>query len=161
MSGTYRYRLTRGIDPTGPRVAFVMLNPSVADEHTDDPTVRRCVGLVRAWGGGVLDVVNLFPYRATHPRDLAAVSYTDLLGVSNDVVIETVVGMADRVVAAWGAVPKRLAWRARDAARTLPAGTVALGFTKGGQPRHPLMLEDEPPVVDLRTREPVPRLLRG
>jgi hypothetical protein len=31
-------------------VAFIMLNPSTADETLNDPTIRRCIGFARAWG---------------------------------------------------------------------------------------------------------------
>jgi len=40
---TYRYRLTRTWDPTGPSVAFVMLNPSTATPATRSTSaVRWC-----------------------------------------------------------------------------------------------------------------------
>ena len=40
--GTFRYRLGRRWSE-GRTVAFVLLNPSGANEHVDDQTVRRCV----------------------------------------------------------------------------------------------------------------------
>lgn len=40
----YRYRLWRQWDAQKPTLAFIMLNPSTADESEDDPTIRRCLG---------------------------------------------------------------------------------------------------------------------
>ncbi|EUA17283.1 hypothetical protein I552_0484 [Mycobacterium xenopi 3993] len=45
----YRYRLVRVWDSTQPRLGWVMLNSSDANEHRDDPTVRRTIGFARAW----------------------------------------------------------------------------------------------------------------
>jgi len=45
----FRYRLGRRWSD-GPVVAFIMLNPSCADEHIDDPSVRRCIGFAQAAG---------------------------------------------------------------------------------------------------------------
>ena len=39
---TYRYSLKRIWQTDGPRVVFVMLNPSTATEIQNDPTVERC-----------------------------------------------------------------------------------------------------------------------
>lgn len=47
-----------------------MLNPSTADHETDDPTIRRCMAYARAWGCGKLEVVNLFAWRTSSPKEL-------------------------------------------------------------------------------------------
>ena len=137
---TYRYRLARTWDPTGPVVAFVMLNPSTADAEVLDPTVRRCVGFARAWEFGSLEVVNLFAFRATDPRDLLRADAP--VGPANDRAILDAVSVADRVVVAWGARGTHLG-RAAAVTGLLRAGPVrplALATTKDGQPRHPLYL---------------------
>ena len=67
--GRYRYLLTRRVGPGTRAVTFIMLNPSTADATRDDPTIRRCIGFARSWGIGGVDVVNLFAFRATEPRD--------------------------------------------------------------------------------------------
>lgn len=40
---TYRYRLVRVFDSSQPSQAWVMLNPSTADERRNDATVSRCI----------------------------------------------------------------------------------------------------------------------
>jgi hypothetical protein len=97
---TYRYQLTRTWDPDGPRVNFLMLNPSTADAFGLDPTVRRCVGFARRWGFGSLEVTNIFAFRATDPRVL--VGQPEPVGAGNDQAILDAARKADRVVAAWG-----------------------------------------------------------
>ena len=137
---TYRYRLTRTWDPDGPRVNFLMLNPSTADAFKLDPTVRRCVGFARTWGFGSLEVTNIFAFRATDPMVLVA--QPEPVGAGNDRAILDAARMADRVVAAWGV---RGCHRDRDnevAALLADIGVrpVALRVTKQGHPAHPLYI---------------------
>ena len=56
----YRYSLTRIWNPAGPKVLFVMLNPSTATEVQNDPTVERCERRARALGFGGFRVTNIF-----------------------------------------------------------------------------------------------------
>ena len=51
---TFRYRLGRHWSD-GPVLAFIMLNPSCADEHIDNPSVRRCIGFAQRLGYGGLE----------------------------------------------------------------------------------------------------------
>lgn len=78
---TYRYALTWQWAP-GPRLLWVMLNPSTASELVNDPTVERCERRARALGFGGFRVVNLFALRATDPRALRLAD--DPVGPGND-----------------------------------------------------------------------------
>lgn len=92
----YRYALGRCWDHAGKRVVFAMLNPSVADATADDPTIRRCIRFARKWGYGSLEVVNLFAWRATDPKELRIAA--DPIGLDNDA--EIVQAANGRVVCA-------------------------------------------------------------
>jgi hypothetical protein len=136
--GAYRYTLRRTWGDRGDLLAFVGLNPSTADDRTDDPTIRRCIGFARREGFGGLVVLNLFAFRATRPADLFRAS--DPVGPSADVVLqEHTAGLV--VVCCWGGHGR---FRGRDRAVVELLGDAAelvcLGRTKTGEPRHPLYL---------------------
>lgn len=101
---TYRYALTRQWGD-GPAGLFVMLNPSTATAHANDPTVRRCLGFAAREGWRALAVVNLFGLRSTDPAALAA--HPDPIGEHNDQVLADHATRADVVVAAWGGRSRR------------------------------------------------------
>ncbi len=139
-SGAYRYSLTRTWDAARPRVAMILLNPSTADAHRDDPTLRRCIGFAREWGFGALEVVNLFAFRATLPRHLRQAD--DPVGAENDAFLRRALAAAQRAVAAWG-VHGAFARRDREVLRLAGEGGHALacaGLTRDGHPRHLLYL---------------------
>ena len=137
----YRYAPRRRWDRTRPRCAFVLLNPSTADERRDDPTIRRCIGFAADAGFGQAIVVNLFALRATEPQVLRAAR--DPIGPENDGAILHAALGASAIVIGWGAWGARFRSRA-DAVRLLltPFGrrVFVLGQTRSGEPRHPLYL---------------------
>lgn len=138
VCGTYRYRLTRQWDATAPRLAFVMLNPSTANEKINDPTIARCEKRARLLGFGALDVVNLFAFRATEPSDLRAAEAP--VGPDNDAFLARACAEAQMVLAAWG-VHGRHRDRDVEALPLLaahPDKLHTLGLTRHGLPRHPL-----------------------
>lgn len=140
--GTYRYALWRTWGP-GRTVMWIMLNPSTADAHQDDPTVRRCQSFSREWGYDGIVVANLFALRATEPK--ALYKHKEPVGPDNDRVLRNLAGASDLVVAAWGT---HGFYRGREASvRTMlrHQGTVVvcLGRTKSGSPRHPLYVKGD------------------
>src|SRR5574338_704488 len=107
--GTYRYRLDRDYAPVGrsfgPRVAFIMVNPSTADAEQDDATIRKCLGFAHRNGFYRLTVGNLFAYRATDVRELR--KSDDPIGPENDRFLSEIVEKSQAIIYAWGPLAKQ------------------------------------------------------
>lgn len=134
----YRYSLTRTWDPSLRRVAFVMLNPSTADEVKNDPTVERCERRARTLGFGAFRVCNIFAWRDTDPKLMKAAA--DPVGPANDDAIREACAWADVVVCAWGAHGDHMDRGATCEIMMRATGKPLyhVGLTKAGMPRHPL-----------------------
>src|SRR5262245_41939737 len=152
----YRYRLDRRWPGGEGLCGFIMLNPSSADEHSDDPTIRRCIGFAKGWGYSGLIVGNLFALRASDPAVLLA-ARDPVGGGANARALVDLIDEATLIVCAWG----RFAWvdrRGREAVALIRArGRLphCLGLTRDGAPRHPLYLSasTQPVPIDFRIRE--------
>lgn len=153
--GRYRYRLWRWWGH-GPKVTFVMLNPSTADATVPDPTTTRCIGFARSWGYGSIELVNLFPWRAKDPKALVAAHKAGeniwQSRIRNNHVAAAL-RRSDTVVVAWGA--HKLAG---DEWLTMPLASddlhgydcselMCFGTTKSGAPLHPLYLRADTALV--------------
>lgn len=154
-TGSYRYFLSRRWQPAretvgeavgetvtaaGKTVAFVMLNPSRADDTCDDPTLTACLQFAQRWGYGGLSVVNLFGYRTPWPWQLAQVA--DPVGPENDRFLVAAVEAASTVVLAWGNKGS-LQGRDRTVLSLLEPYRPKLTYlqlNRSGQPRHPLYI---------------------
>lgn len=129
----YRYALWRRWDD-GPQLLFVMLNPSTASEHANDPTIRRCIGFARDWGYGALAVGNLFAWRTPSPAQLKRARGP--VGRPNDAWLQRLAGESAMTVAAWG---NHGVLHGRDRiVRALLQDPFVLGLTAANAPRHPL-----------------------
>jgi hypothetical protein len=156
--GLYRYRLERGpfIQPLqepadygvpelrGKVIGFFGVNPSTADASIDDRTVKKWIGFCRRWGAQRFIVGNVFAYRSTDVNVLATVDdpFGDEIGDhTTDIINE-----ADILVPCWGViskVPPKLQFAfdvMLDALVSSGKPVLHFGLTKGGDPRHPLML---------------------
>ncbi len=130
-----------------------MLNPSTADARRDDPTIRACVRLARAWGFGSMRAVNLFALCTPDPSHLAGAR--DPVGRRNDACLVDAASGAGLVVVAWGN-HGHLAGRCDAVLAMLGAmrSMHCLGVTKSGQPRHPLYLPARTRPVPFRAARP-------
>jgi hypothetical protein len=147
---TYRYYLWRVFDPKLPRVCFIGLNPSKADEMNDDPTIRKCLGFAQRWGYGGIDMVNLFALVSTKPEGLLQVK--DPIGPGNHQALTFAFEQASLVVPCWGDYPvkfRALIRNGKDRTPGLPSQvqTKVLGFTQSGAPKHPARIAYDTPLV--------------
>lgn len=147
--GKYRYWLLRQWGERE-RVVFLMMNPSTADASIDDHTIRKCMGFARLWGFDGIEVVNLFALRSTEPK--AILMSVDPFGPDNNRHILETLASRKMAVCAWGcedtlkrgSFTAKVKWIIANLKRDLPnVEFKCLGKTKGGTPRHPLMLPYE------------------
>ncbi|MEM9433727.1 MAG: DUF1643 domain-containing protein [Pseudomonadota bacterium] len=136
----YRYTLTRIWDANGPKIAFVMLNPSTATEMQNDPTVERCERRARSLGFGAFRVCNIFAWRDTDPFQMRKAH--DPVGPANDAAILEAQTWSDVLLCAWGT---HGAHRDRgpevvELLRAANAPLHHLGLSKAGHPKHPLYI---------------------
>lgn len=140
----YRYRLTRTWQESLPGIAFLMLNPSTADEMVNDPTIERCQRRAIEYGYGKMVIINLFPYRETDSQLLSSIP--DLYGdiaTTNQHILD-VVHECQQTIAGWGSHPMAMA-RAKEvyqllAEHGLTSRLFALEVNADGNPKHPLYI---------------------
>lgn len=151
--GTYRYHLWRRWDENLPTMCWVMLNPSTADASLDDPTIRRCIGFAKREGCGGISVRNVFALRATDPKEL--LSHPDPFGPENEAHLMSArqVSLLTILVLGWGAKinsPRLRDYYRRAEAMMVMQDAKCFGVTKDGDPRHPLYLKGDAPLVKWR-----------
>jgi len=153
----YRYLLRRIWDENLPQVSFVMLNPSTAGagEEENDPTIKKCIDLARSWNYGSLEVVNLFAYIATEPKELneALKKGDDIVGHNNNLYILSATKRAESIIVAWGtgldnsSAKSAKKYRVEEVLNLISCKTLYYlvdskgngdDLTKNGHPRHPL-----------------------
>ena len=136
-SRRYRYLLWRAWGDAWRFALFILLNPSTADQDTNDPTVERCERRARTLGFDGLLVANLFALRSAHPGILREAPAP--IGPRNDAAILLAQQLAEQTICGWGA---HGCHRDRNKAvcERLKRPLYHLGFTRDGQPRHPLYL---------------------
>lgn len=148
----YRYLLTRRLTHQCMRprrtILWVMLNPSSADNFTDDNTVKQISAFSLLWSFDDLAVCNLFGLISTDPKGLY--EHEDPVGSENDKLLVQEAYHAHRVVCAWGA---HGVFQKRDRAvytllQQFEITPSVLGLTKDGCPRHPLRLSRSTKLTD-------------
>lgn len=142
--GRYRYRLDRRKAFPGLTVAWFGVNPSTAGDEDEDATTRKWHGFTQRLGFGQYIVGNVFGFRATDVRALARVD--DPFGPDNAGSLLKIIEDADVLIPCWGdraKLPSSLRsypTALMDLLRASGKPLFALGLTKAGDPRHPLML---------------------
>lgn len=140
-SRTHRYSLSIRWAVGGKVLNFIMLNPSTADEHVNDPTVERCQRRAQVMGFGMVVVTNLFAFRSTNPKALRTCD-DPVGGQENDFWIQHWSATADMVICAWGMHGAQFerSNRVRKLLADQGVKPYCLGTCDNGECRHPLYI---------------------
>ncbi len=142
--GRFRYVLGRRFTerPKVPLRLCVWMNPSTADDKTDDASIRVGMGYAWRWGDGGILVVNVLDLILTDSTRLP--SHDEATGPEHDQHVRDVLSgkhgaVRDMVLCGWGdrasgPASERMLKEIRQAG-LVPS---ALGITKAGNPVHPL-----------------------
>ena len=119
------------------------LNPSKAGVLNSDPTITR--GMARAYreGFGGLLWGNLCAYVSTDPAQLLGVG--DFVGPENDDYLRQMIALSSRQLCGWGSF-QAAAVRAPDVLKMIKE-PYCLGTNLDGQPKHPLYVSYDTPMV--------------
>lgn len=147
----YRYQLVRIWDESLPNAMFIGLNPSTANEHTDDATIRRIQAIGRALGYGGVYMCNCFPYISTDPAKLKDFGNT----LQNDFWLVQSARKCKQIFFAWGNFDiVKETGRDKELQAMFP-NAMALVINKNGSPRHPLYVPTDIKPVTF-TIQPMP-----
>lgn len=139
----YRYALWRAWNPSKPILGCVGLNPSDANEFKNDPTITR--GIVRAdrngFGGFIM--TNMHGLVSTDPN--ALLNNPDAIGELNDYYVKQMVELTECQLCGWGSF-KPVQFRA-SMIYSMLTNPVCLGVNADGQPKHPLYVSYDTPMV--------------
>ena len=142
----YRYVLSRVWDASRPLIAFVGLNPSTANEYTDDPTIRRVINFANSFGYGGVYMLNLFAYVTPYPSELRQCE--DPIK-NNDEYLSHYSSLVDKIVFCWGNFD--VFGRDIQVSAMFP-NAYCLGLNSSGSPKHPLYLKADSPLIPFRTK---------
>jgi hypothetical protein len=149
----YRYALWRVWNPSKSLLMTIGLNPSVASEIKDDPTITRLQ--VRAYkeGYGGFLMANLYAYVSTDPKALLSIptdpkvllNNGDAIGEFTDYYLKQMVMLSERQLCGWGSF-KPVIYRASEVYKMLN-NPYCLGINADGNPKHPLYISYDTPMV--------------
>lgn len=155
---THRYSLWRIWNEELPRVLFIGLNPSRADESYNDPTITRCINFAQRWQTepvtfeeymtrgddykryGGMYFLNLFSFRTPYPEELQkAYLQGDAYHDKTEEALHDAIENSKTVVCCWGS------WKFIESQAEHVLGMIkepmCFGVNKDGNPKHPLYLK--------------------
>ena len=136
------FSLSRIWDSKKPKALYIMLNPSYADDESDDPTIRRLIFFSKKFKFGGFYVTNLFTQITPYPKEL---NMDNNSKKKNLIIISELIKKSDLIVYAWGNLvsePMQL--------RRLIESPLCFGINKNGTPKHPLYLRSDTKLQDFR-----------
>ena len=138
----HQYELSRHWDLSKSDILFIMLNPSIANEDIDDPTIKRLISFTREFKHGGFFVANLFTYITPYSKTLdTSIGLTKL----NLKTIKNLVNKVDEVIYAWGNSIKE-----PQELKNLVKNPKCFGKNLNGTPKHPLYLSSNSKLIKFR-----------
>ena len=137
-----RYSLKREWDNSKNKILYIMLNPSLADDKNDDPTIRRLINFTKKFNYGGFLVGNIFTTITPNPKELdkskgmSDKNFEELIKLINKV---------DQIVYAWGSSieePQLL--------KKLVLSPKCFGKNVNGTPKHPLYVPSQTKLINFR-----------
>ena len=127
-----RYSLKREWDKSKNKILYIMLNPSLADDNNDDPTIRRLINFSKKFNYGGFLVGNIYSTISPNPKE---VDKSDGISDRNLVELLKLINQVEEIVYAWGNnayEPEFL--------KDLVSNPKCFGKNLNGTPKHPLYL---------------------
>ncbi len=138
----YRYALWRVWSSSKPLLMTIGLNPSIASELKDDPTITRLMSRAYKTGYGGLLMSNLYAYVTTNPVHL--LNQNDTVGELTDCYLKQMVELSELQLCGWGSF-KPVIKRA-SIVYVMLTNPYCVGINKDGQPKHPLYVSYDTPM---------------
>ena len=123
---------------------IIGLNPSTANENTDDPTIRRLKSIMRYNGFGGFYMLNLFTYITAYSSEL--IKYENR-SVFADGYLRKYSDKCEKIIFAWGNF-KEAEERGREVMNMFDG--YVFGLNKNGSPKHPLYLKTETKLIEYK-----------
>ncbi|MDA9749333.1 MAG: DUF1643 domain-containing protein [Bacteroidota bacterium] len=137
-----RYSLKREWDKSKNKILYIMLNPSLADDNNDDPTIRRLINFSKKFNYGGFLVGNIYSTISPNPKE---VDKSDGISDKNLVELLKLINQVEEIVYAWGNnayEPEFL--------KDLVSNPKCFGKNLNGSPKHPLYLPKNIQLISYR-----------
>tara|TARA_B100001250_G_C19796692_1_gene789041 strand:+ start:2009 stop:2458 length:450 start_codon:yes stop_codon:yes gene_type:complete len=128
-----RYSLWRIWNQNLPKVLYVMLNPSLANNSQDDNTIKRLNYFTKKFGFGGFYVGNIYPHITPYPKILYRLNLH--FSNKNNFYLNSMIKKSEKIVFAWGNCKERPLWIEKSVQTPF-----CFGHNKNGSPKHPLYL---------------------
>jgi len=133
----HRFALWRIWDQSKPLVMFIGLNPSTANENTDDNTIKRVKSIAKNLGYGGIYMCNVFTFISTDPKALENIDNINTNHL-NYAGLPYYHSKCSDVIFAWGNFDIIRSLQKDIELKNLFPNAKALHINKNGSPKHPL-----------------------
>lgn len=142
----HRYVLTRDWSESGEeykKITYIGMNPSIADDTIDDPTIRRLISFTKSFGYNQFDIVNLVSVISTNPR---AIDFKNLDISSHSESLYRIQNN-NLIVACWGKPINIHFEKMANFVKQYYKYLWCFGINKDGSPKHPLYLKSNTKLI--------------